>query len=146
MALFEIAHTSTVPVLTAWQRLTDWPRHGEHVPFTRVRVVTPPPTGVGTVFLARTGVGRLGFDDPMEVTDWRPPEGDQAGHCRLEKRGTVVTGWAELEVLASPTGSRTTWREDINVWHLPRLTDRATAACAKLLFGQVLRRLVEAPA
>src|SRR5258708_29242872 len=50
----------------SWRRLTDWPRHAAVVPLTRVTVRTPPPTGEGTVFVARSGVGPLVFDDPME--------------------------------------------------------------------------------
>src|SRR3712207_7122146 len=62
----------------AWRRLTAWPRHGEAVPLTRVTVTTPPPTGEGTMVVARTGLGTLSFDDPMEVTVWRPPgDGDR---------------------------------------------------------------------
>ncbi|MGI8880313.1 MAG: SRPBCC family protein [Jatrophihabitans sp.] len=145
MALFEITHTSTVPIEAAWQRVTDWPRHGEHVPLTRIGVLTPPPNGVGTTFLARTGISRFGFDDPMEVTDWQPPSSTDPGRCRLQKRGTVMTGWAELTVAADSTGSRTTWREDIQVWKLPRFIDPATVLSSRLLFGRVLRRLVEDP-
>lgn len=53
--------------------LTDWERHGAQVPLTRTIIETPPPTHVGTIFTARTGVSRITFDDRMEVVVWRPP-------------------------------------------------------------------------
>ena len=67
MSPFVVVHDSPVSVGEAWARVTDWPRHGDHVPFTHVEVTTDAPPGVGTVFNARTRIGRLGFDDPMEV-------------------------------------------------------------------------------
>ncbi|NED83538.1 SRPBCC family protein, partial [Streptomyces sp. SID11233] len=72
MALFVIERGSTLPAARAWDLLTDWRRHGRVAPLTAVRVRSGPPGGgLGTVFVARTRIGRLGFDDPMEVTAWR---------------------------------------------------------------------------
>jgi hypothetical protein len=143
MALFVVTHNTTRTPAEAWERLTDWPRHGRYVPLTTITVPTPPPPGVGTTFVAHTGVGRLGFDDPMTVTEWEPPVDGGAGRCRLEKQGRVALGWAELTVEPIATGTRASWREDISIAHLPRLADGATAASSRLLFGRVLRRLLE---
>ena len=46
----------------AFSRLTDWQRHGDVVPLTSVRLTD-------TGFVARTGLGPVGFDDPMEVVE-----------------------------------------------------------------------------
>ena len=143
MALFVVSHDSARSPADAWARVTDWPRHAQYVPLTSITVPTDPPAGVGTTFVAFTGLGRVGFDDPMTVTEWRPPTDGAAGHCRLEKQGRVMLGWAEITVEATGTGSRTTWREDITVHHLPRLADRPTAASSRALFGRVLRKLIE---
>lgn len=97
MALFRIDRESSLPADEVWRRLTAWERHADVVPLTRVSVRTPPPSGEGTVFVARTGIGPVGFDDVMEVVTWRPAAGG-GGLCRLEKRGSFVTGWAEIEV------------------------------------------------
>ncbi|PZG90195.1 hypothetical protein C1I97_30675, partial [Streptomyces sp. NTH33] len=75
MVTFSLERTAPLPVDEAWRRLTRWSRHADTVPLTRITEVTPPPTRVGTVFVARSGIGPLGFDDPMEVTVWRPPAG-----------------------------------------------------------------------
>jgi hypothetical protein len=145
MALFEVSARSSLSPEEAWRRLVDWPKHADLVPLTSVRVLTATPSGVGTVLVARTRVGPVGFDDPMEVTTWAPPADGEAGFCRLDKRGSVVTGWAELTVTPEPGGGSTAiWREDIHVWKLPGLFDRPTAMSSRLLFGRVLRHLLRA--
>ncbi|MEU3790995.1 SRPBCC family protein [Streptomyces fructofermentans] len=144
MALFLIRRDSALDAVEAWRRLTDWERHADVVPLTRISVVTAPPVGVGTVFVARTGVGAAGFDDPMEITVWRPPGGSAAGLCRLVKRGRTVTGWAEIEVGAGPggRGSRVVWREDAGVRGLPRAADPVVARAGRLMFGRAVDRLL----
>ncbi|MEI5528158.1 SRPBCC family protein [Streptomyces brasiliscabiei] len=139
MVLFRLERLSRLPADRAWQRLTDWPRHADVVPLTRVTVRTPPPTGEGTVFVARSGVGPLAFDDPMEVTLWQPPSGAVPGKCRLVKRGSFVTGWAEFEVLPyGDGGSRAVWREDLRVRRLPGLFDRPLGWLARRMFGRAM--------
>ncbi|MEV6549452.1 SRPBCC family protein [Streptomyces sp. NPDC051597] len=145
MALFRIDRCTEAGPAEVWRRLTDWPRHSGSVPLTRITVVTPGPTGVGTVFVARTGAGRLAFEDPMEVVVWEPPEAGRPGRCRLEKRGRVVTGWAEIEVRPGRPGSAgalLVWREDLRVRGLPRAFDALTARTGRLVFGRALTRIL----
>jgi len=141
-----LERTAPLPLDEAWRRLTEWPRHGDVVPLTRVRVVTPPPTREGTVIVARSGLGPLAFDDRMEVTVWRPPTDGTPGRCRLEKRGRVVTGWAELEVRPGPGGrSRVVWREELGVRLLPGLFDPLLVRAARYVFGRAANRLLRMP-
>ncbi|MGK5692141.1 SRPBCC family protein [Streptomyces sp. URMC 128] len=141
-----LERTVPLPLDEAWRRLTLWPRHGEVVPLTAVRVDPPGPTRVGTVIVARSGVGPLAFDDPMEVTVWQPPEGGAPGMCRLEKRGRVVLGWAELEVRPGPGGrARVVWREEIRLRLLPSLFDGVLRPSARYVFGRALNRLLRRP-
>lgn len=143
MATFLLERTVPLPPDEAWRRLTEWPRHGAVIPLTGVTVVTTPPTRQGTVFVARTGFGPLSVKDTMEVTLWRPPTEDTAGLCRLEKRGRVITGWAQIEVGPGPGGrSRVTWREDLSVRPLPRALDGAVASAARYAFGRAVNRLL----
>jgi carbon monoxide dehydrogenase subunit G len=130
VALFEIVREVQMPADEAWQRLTDWERHGRHVPLTRM-------TRTGTGFVARTGIGRVGFDDPMDIVEWREPS-----FCRLEKRGRRVTGWAEVSVEPHGTGSTVTWREDLHVRGVPRGLDGLTRAVSTRVFSRVIDRLL----
>ncbi|WP_133914480.1 SRPBCC family protein [Streptomyces sp. NBC_00582] len=146
MVIFQLERTAPLPLGEAWRRLTEWRRHGEVVPLTRVTVVTPPPTGEGTVIVARTGLGPLSFDDRMEVTVWHPPAEDEPGRCRLEKRGRVVLGWAEIEVWPDPGGrTRVVWREEIGVRLLPSPFDPLLRGTGRRLFGRAVNKLLRTP-
>ncbi|MCP3820039.1 SRPBCC family protein [Streptomyces sp. A3M-1-3] len=136
-----VRHTRMSPD-EVWRRLTDWERHAGHVPLTRTVVLTPPPTHVGTRFTARTGLGRAGVDDPMEVVRWEPPTSARPGRCRLEKRGRVVLGWVEIEVRPAGAGTRILWLEDLRVRGLPRILDPLTVSAGRLLFGRALTGLL----
>ncbi|MFM9367931.1 SRPBCC family protein [Streptomyces sp. Da 82-17] len=143
MPEFRITRRCSLPPAEAWRRVTDWPRHAAQVPLTRTTVLTAPPTRTGTRFVARTGVGRFAFDDPMEVTEWQPPGPDaEFGRCRLVKTGSFLTGWAEIEVRPLGTGSSVVWREDLRVTRLPRALDPLTARAGHAVFGYALRRLL----
>ncbi|WP_375478275.1 SRPBCC family protein [uncultured Jatrophihabitans sp.] len=142
MAPFVVTQESPLVPADAWARLTDWRRHGEFVPLTKVRLETAPPTGVGTVFTARTAVGRLGFDDPMEVVAWSPPAHGSGGSCRLEKRGRVMLGWAELSVQPDGPGSIVTWREDAVPAKLPAFATGVATLSGRLLFSRVMNGLL----
>ncbi|MFF0105300.1 SRPBCC family protein [Streptomyces hirsutus] len=146
MATFHLQRTAPLPLDEAWRRLTEWPRHGAAVPLTRVTVTTPPPTGEGTVFVARSGLGPVAFDDPMEVTVWQPPVDGSPGLCRLEKRGRLVRGWAEIEVRQGPGGrTRVLWREDLRVRFLPGFCDPALRAVSRGVFGRAVNTLLRQP-
>ncbi|MDC0767963.1 SRPBCC family protein [Streptomyces sp. HD] len=143
MANFLLERTVPLPLAEAWRRLTEWPRHAEVVPLTRVHVTTPGPTHEGTRFTARSGLGPLSFDDPMEVTVWQPPGDGTPGRCRLEKRGRVITGWAEIEVRPGPGGrARVVWREELRVRFVPAPLDAVVERMARYVFGRAANRLL----
>ena len=143
MVTFQFERTAPLSPDEAWRRLTEWPRHGKVVPLTRVTVVTPGPNRQGTVFVARSGVGPLAFDDRMEVTVWRPPAEDTPGLCRLEKRGRMVLGWAEIEVRPGPGGrARVVWREELRIRLLPRLFDTPLRTAGRYVFGRAVNSLL----
>lgn len=144
MALFVAQHVTGLTPDAAWDRLTDWSTHARYVPLTTITVEPPPPSGVGTVFTARTALGRWGFDDPMEIVEWEPPTpSTSSGRCRIVKRGAVMHGWAELTVEPEGRGTRATWTEEISAGRLPRAFDGPTALSSRLLFTRVLKRLLE---
>lgn len=146
VVIFQLERTVPLAVDDAWRRLTRWSRHGDVVPLTRVVVLTPPPTREGTVFVARSGLGPLSFDDRMEVTRWEPPAPDGPGRCRLDKRGRVVLGWAEIEVRPQPDGrTHVLWREELDVRLVPSFLDPLVATTARSVFGRAADRLLRTP-
>ncbi|MFH9551592.1 SRPBCC family protein [Streptomyces sp. NPDC051445] len=143
MVIFQLERTVPLSPDEAWRRLTEWSRHGDAVPLTRVGALPPGPTREGTVIVARTGLGPLAFDDRMEVTEWQPPAHDEPGRCRLDKRGRVVRGWARIEVGPGPGGrARVVWREEVRVRFLPSLFDPLLGAAARAVFGRAVNRLL----
>jgi hypothetical protein len=133
VALIEIVREVRISAEESWNRLTDWEKHGRVVPLTTV-------TRTGSGFVARTGVGPIAFDDPMEIVEWREPS-----FCRLEKRGRVVVGSAEIGVQSLGSGSRVTWRENVHVRGVPRALDRLERRVATAVFGRVIDRLLAGP-
>ena len=143
MTLFRVERTVPLAPDEVWRRLTDWPAHGRQVPLTRTRVLTPGPNGAGTRFTARTGIGRLAFDDPMEVVRWTPPAAGRAGLCELRKRGSVVRGRASIDVRPTGSGSHVIWVEEVRVRLLPGWGDPLLASAGRRVFGRVLTVLLE---
>lgn len=143
MSVFRITRVVTLPAEEVWLRVTDWPAHAAQVPLTAISVVTSPPTRVGTVFVARTGLGRAGFDDPMEVVRWEPPVDGRTGRCRLVKRGRMITGWAEIEVRPEGSGAVVVWAEQLRIRALPRLFDPLVVRVGRMVFGRVLDGLLK---
>jgi hypothetical protein len=143
MPRFVVERRTALSPAEAWRRLTAWEDHSATVPLTRIAVLTPPPSGAGTVFVARTGVGRVSFADPMRVAVWEPPAaGGVPGRCRLEKTGRVVTGWAEIAVHAQGAGSSVRWEEELRVRGLPSAFAGITRAAGRLVFGRAVDTLL----
>ncbi|MFI9318679.1 SRPBCC family protein [Kitasatospora aureofaciens] len=146
MARFVLTRLSPLPPADCWARLTAWPRHGDRVPFTRVSVVRGTGRQPGDVILARTALGPLRFDDPMELVELAAPT-----HCLLAKRGRVVRGGAELRIRAVGAGSavgpgsEVVWAEELRITGLPRLFDPVVALAGRLVFGRVLDHLLATP-
>jgi len=144
MARFTVSVDVRAPASRAWAELVDWRKHGDWAPLTAVRITTAHTEGVGAGFVARTGIGPLSFDDPMTVTQWQPPQGNQPGHCEVQKHGRVIHGKAWFEVLPLPGDhSRVVWHEDVTVTP-QRLTRYATpllSLIGKVGFKQTLRAM-----
>jgi uncharacterized protein YndB with AHSA1/START domain len=128
-----------------WALVTDWSAHGRWIPFTEVRIDadSPASSGLGTRFTGRSQLGPIVFDDPMTVTEWRPPLAGRPGKCRLVKAGPWLTGWAEIEVSSAPQGTRVVWTEDVQARWTPRVADPVVAVVGSMLFGRTLRKLAD---
>ena len=105
------------PAAVLWGYVTDWPRQGEWIPFTRVEV--GPGDGradsVGHRIRAWTGLGPVGFWDPMTITAWHA-DPDGSARCEVLHTGRVVRGDGELAVVAQgPENCTFVWWERLDI-------------------------------
>jgi hypothetical protein len=142
MSPFRVGRTTELSAGECWRRVTNWPAHASQVPLTTVSVAGPSPTGVGTVFVARSALGGFGFDDPMEVVVWEPPGAGRRGRCRLEKRGRVFQGWAEIEVWPTGSGSVVLWVEELRLRLVPGAFAPLVSRVGRQVFGRALDGLL----
>ena len=128
----------------AWDRVLDLRLHDLLIPFTRITSGKVPAAelGSGSAFVARTGLGPLGFDDPMVVEELVRPSGDSAGLARIRKHGKVIRGSIQLRVTPRPRGSRVEWNQEITVWGVPRALGWMTSRVGRAAYGVALRRLL----
>jgi hypothetical protein len=135
---FEVVRHTHLSADEAFARLTDWPRQAEYIPLTTIQLVGLIRDDVGSRFVARTSLGPFHFDDPMEVTYWRPPSGGEPGVCRVDKRGRVVLGWTLITVRPSREGSVVHWQEEASVRFLGPLVAWPNRLAGRQLFGRML--------
>jgi hypothetical protein len=96
-----------VPQQRVWDAVVDWPTQREWMLLTTVRATAKDGIGVGGELAAFTGLGRVGFLDPMTITAWEPPH-----RCRVVHTGRVVRGTAAFEVQRlTDDSSRFVWSE-----------------------------------
>lgn len=142
------------PAEQVWDYVTDWPRQEEWIPQTRVENLDEA-RGLGGRFRAWSGVGRVGFWDPMVITAWERGA-DGGGRCEVLHRGKVVKGEGEFVVLARGDRASTfVWAEVVVIplgsvgaalWRLvrpvvDRLIDRGLASMRDLVEdGSAARR------
>jgi len=124
------------PAAEVWDYVTDWPRQGEWIPQTQVENVDGADR-LGGRFRAWTGLGRVGFWDPMTITAWeRTPDG--GGRCEVLHLGKVVKGEGEFTVLAlGEHASRFVWAEVVVV------PGRAVGAAGWRLIRPIVERVID---
>lgn len=133
------------PATVVWDYVTDWPRQGEWIPFTRVEAV--PPGGradaVGERIRAWTGVGPFGFWDTMTITSWQV-DAPVSARCEVLHTGRVVRGEGEFAVVGEGPGHCVfTWWErlDIPAGPLGALVWRLTGWSMRRGVDLALRRM-----
>jgi hypothetical protein len=95
------------PPEVVFDAVTDWDEQQVWMTGTAVRVTDGDGRSRGSRLVARTALGPVGFDDPMEITGWDPPRRVQVHHL-----GRFVRGDGAFEVEALPDGrSRFHWVE-----------------------------------
>jgi hypothetical protein len=137
LTTLEVAVDIDAPPERTWAVVTDWGRQGEWMPMTNVSVTADHPMGVGATIRARSGVGPVGFVDPMVIEVWQPPH-----RCEVVHLGRVVTGRGVFVVEPLPGDrSRFVWREELDSARVRSVLDRVAAPVSKALLRVALRRL-----
>jgi len=90
--------------------MTDWDAQHEWMLGTAVEGREQQGRGVGGTFAAFTGIGPIGFWDPMTITRWDAPHVVEVDHD-----GAVVRGIGIFRVERLGAGSRFVWREEIDL-------------------------------
>ncbi len=144
MADFVIRASTSLYASASFDRLVDWDAHSAAIPLTTLR--HDGVARLGQRFVARTGLGRLGFDDPMVVELLRPPAGDQPGDLpgtvEVAKQGGVIGGRVRWTVTPTGTGSEVEWAQHLIVTWLPRSLDPLVGALGRIAYGSGLRRIL----
>lgn len=145
MAHFTIRSSTSRPARDCFARLTDWDAHSAAIPLTRL--AHSGPALVGQRFVARTGLGLLGFDDPMVVKLLRPPGGDEPGDLpgvvEVAKLGKVIGGRVRWTVTPTPGGADVAWEQHLVVGWLPRWLDPLVGLLGRAAYGTGLRRILK---
>lgn len=117
--------------------LVDWRGHADWVPLTTVEIVSGD-GGVGTEFIATTGLRPLALPDRMRVDALDA----EALRVDITKLGPMLTGSVVITVYpVTEWTCRVEWTEDVLAKRLPHLFARPAAAASKLAFERSLRRL-----
>ncbi len=94
-----------------FEALVDWSHQGEWMLGTRVQATHLEGRGAGARISAFTGVGPVGFVDPMEITLWEPPY-----RCHVRHLGRVVRGTGAFDIEPVAQGrTRFIWSEQLQV-------------------------------
>ena len=89
-----------------WRAAVDWPRQREWIWATRVSGGH----GTGAEVTGWTGIGPIGFTDPMVITEWDPPR-----RCVLRHTGRLIRGTGTFEVMPRGHGSEFRWTEHVQL-------------------------------
>ena len=100
--VFTVRRSLRLPAQAVFDELIDWSGHAEWVPMTKVEILEGD-GGVGTAFVATTGLGKAALPDRMRVEALDR----EAMTVHIVKIGPVLTGDVHLAVTAS---SNTTTR------------------------------------
>ena len=127
---FTINRRIALPSTAVFAELIDWRGHARWVPMTRVNIEHGD-GGVGTVFVATTGLGPLALPDRMRVDELDA----QSMHVRIAKIGPVLTGDVVLAVnTVDDSSCDLHWDETVHVPVLPQILAGAVGAVASVAF------------
>lgn len=134
---FAVEMSVDIPHGTLWTALVDWESHGDWIPATRSQILSGD-GGLGTVFVATSGFGKLALVDRMRVIAFDAA----SGAAEVEKIGPVLRGTAGFTITDRPGGCVLRWHERVIVPLLPGFLAPLAAVIGRALFRMSLQRLV----
>ena len=136
---FVVRRHLSLPARIAFDELVDWSGHADWVPMTSV-VIEAGNGGVGTTFVATTGIGPLALPDRMRVESLDA----DAMTVHIVKIGPVLTGDVHLAV-TRPSASTCDidWDEDVQVPYLPAFLAAPVAFAARKAFEIAITRMAK---
>lgn len=136
---FRVRRPLPLPSRVAFDELVDWRGHADWVPMTRV-VIESGDGGVGTTFVATTGLGPLALPDRMRVESMDA----EARTVTVVKVGPVLTGDVRLAVESvGDTACIVHWDEDVRVPLLPGFLSKPVGAVARKAFEVSIDRMAQ---
>jgi carbon monoxide dehydrogenase subunit G len=128
------------PIERVWAVLADLERQPEWMLDLRdVRVITPPPVGVGTRAIGTVRALGIAVEDPIEITVFEPPV-----HYAIRHEG-FVAGGGDIRLVTDGEGgiatTLVTWEETLVPRVLPHLGSHVLAAVFRPIFERDLERL-----
>lgn len=151
-AVFVVELESALAAGAALRRVLDLREHDRIIPFTRVRpAVSADELTAGTEFVARTGLGPVGFDDVMRVEEIgfgdgggdAERDGDGVARAIISKHAPAIRGTIRLTITPAVGGSHVRWEQEVLLPWLPRfvqgLAARVVRAGYRRVLGQLLR-------
>ena len=140
---FTISLESPLQPGDALRRILDLRQHDRLIPLTRVNpAMAADDLAAGTEFVARTGIGRLGFDDRMRVQRIFMDDPDGGSGAVITKHARVIQGTIRLTITPTPTGSHIRWYQSVRLPWLPRFVQPAAAWVIRLGYLRVLTTLL----
>lgn len=141
---FTVTHQFDHSPQVVWDKMVDWPAHGEWIPATRVEIDEGDPHAVGGMFTGYTGYGPLTLVDHMRIDEIEFDEETGHGRCQVDKLGPVLNGKAGFTVQPSGSGTELEWFEDVTVPYLPGFLAPIVSKLSELGFAQGMRSLAKA--
>jgi hypothetical protein len=130
------------PASALWAYVTDWSRHEEWIPLSRTETVGGDARGVGGKIRGWSGIGPIGFWDPMTITAWEERT-DGSGQVSVVHTGRIVRGDAEITVsVVSGATSSLRWVEHLRFGRAGTLGWRLGATAVDRALDRALHRLV----
>ena len=145
MNRFTVRLPAQCPAHEALGRVLDLRVHNQVIPLT---TITPARAFCelrpGSSFVARTAVGRFGFDDPMVVEHIGMVPGRAV--ARLRKEGRAIRGQIRVDCRDTEDGgSSLTWHQDVHLPWWPRSLHWMATPVLRAGYRRVLRQLLARP-